>query len=412
MRASGAAAAAGRASALGAVTLPSAEAPLSYGRQQLSEADVLAVTAALTSDRLTQGPLVPAFEAELASATGAAAAVAVANGTLALELAYAALGVGPGARVVVPANTFLATATTAVRLGATVEFVDVEPATGNLDVDALERLFARDATPDLVVPVHFAGLPCDMQRLLELKRAFGFALVEDAAHALGARYRADGRWWRPGEHPEVEAATLSFHPVKAITTAEGGAVLTAHADLAHDVRLLRSHGVDAASPRGRDERYFAPMVALGTNARLSELHAALGRTQLARLNDFRAQRARLAACYRETLGTLGRGDVVPLCAGDATREHAWHLFVVHVDPSVRDELRERLAARGVGTQVHYHPVPYQPWFARRRSDRSFDAAERHARSAISLPLHPGLDPADVRGVCVTLVELLDEVAPR
>ncbi|MFT7543209.1 MAG: perosamine synthetase [Gammaproteobacteria bacterium] len=359
-----------------AVEAPAPEV-LSYGRQLLDEEDIAAVVAALRSDFLTQGPTVARFEAGLCEVTGAQNAIAVANGTLALEVAYGALGVGPGARVLVPANTFVATATAAERLGATVEFIDVELETGNLDLAALARRLAKGPTPDLVVPV-------------QLKRSFGFAIVEDAAHALGARYFEGSRWWSPGEHPEVAAAVYSFHPVKPITSAEGGAVMTPDATLAERVRLLRGQGIDGESARREGHLHYAPMVALGTNARLSELHAALGLSQLAKLNRFRTRRAEIAARYRRELF-----GVTLLEEGDDTQEHAWHLFVIQVDPELRDPLRAALLEKGVGTQVHYHPVPYQPWFQRRNPEVEVPVALEHAESALSLPLHPGLTEEQV-----------------
>lgn len=375
---------------------------LSYGRPCLDEEDRAAVLEVLKGTWLTQGPTLARFEAGLCEATGAGHAVGVANGTLALELAYAAVGVGPGTRVLVPANTFLATASAAERLGAQVEFVDVERTTGNLDLAALARRLETGPTPDLVVPVHFAGLPCEMALLLELKRAFGFGLIEDASHALGARYREGGRWWHPGEHPEIEAATFSFHPVKPVTSGEGGAILTPAADVATRARVLREHGVDrtANQPRsttsvltGREIEVppdFAPMVALGTNGRLSEMHAALGLSQLGKLARFRERRAQIAARYRAELQ-----GVETLEPGDAQREHAWHLFVVHVPSAIRDLLRAHLLERGIGTQVHYHPVPAQPWYARSHDESAFEVAVQHGATAISLPLHPGLTDEDV-----------------
>ena len=384
--------------------------PLGYGRQSIDEADVAAVVRALRSEHLTQGPEVERFEEGLRAATGAAHAVAVANGTAALHLANLALGVGPASRAVTSPNTFLATATASAMCGATTGFVDVERATGNLDPERLAEWIERHGAPDVVTAVHFAGLPCDMERLIELKRRHGFRLIEDAAHALGASYRAGGRTWRAGEHPEVDATCLSFHPVKHVTTGEGGAVLCADPRLAERLRRLRSHGIDrtsgalpfdGAGPPAPP--WFGPMTELGWNYRLSDLHAALGRSQLGKLARFLARREDLALRYRALLA----GKVELLAAGDETRRHAWHLFVVRVPAERRDGLMARLARRGIGTQLHYYPVPMQPWFRGRGPAPALPEAERHARSSLSLPLHPGLGAADQERVAVALLEELE-----
>jgi len=409
------------ASAPNRTSLPRA---LGYGRQQIDESDVQAVVEVLRSDFLTQGPAVERFEEALCGATGAPYAVACSSGTAALSLANLALDVGEGREVVTSPNTFLASATATLHCGGAIDFVDVDPTDGNLDLERLERRLEEGRVPWAVTAVHFAGLPCDMERLLGLKRRFGFRLIEDAAHALGARYRADGRWWRVGEHPEVEATCLSFHPLKAITTAEGGAVLTADAEIARRVRLGREHGIDRAAsvdpfgkgaPAGGAGRasWFAPMVSLGWNHRLSDLQAALGTSQLARLERFLARRAELAAAYELELAAALPFALEPPHPGDAEREHAWHLYCARVAPEARDRVMARLAEAGVRTQVHYVPVPLHPWFRERFGGR-FDAesvrAREHALRAISLPLHPGLERSDVERVVGTLAGALEEAA--
>lgn len=369
---------------------------IGYGRHSIDASDLAAVEAVLRGETLTQGPAVPAFERALEAATGAPHAVAVANGTCALHLAYHALGVGPGRDLLTTANTFLATATAAQMCGAEVEFVDVDPRTGNLDLEALERRLAQGPVPHVVTAVHFAGLPCDMEWLLALKRRHDFLLVEDAAHALGARYRVDGRWYRVGEHPEVDATILSFHPVKHVTTAEGGAVLVKSEALAARLRRLRSHGTDPASgltpfgEEGPKPAWFNPMLELGFNYRLTDLQAALGQSQLARLPAFLDERRAQAARYRSALEGF---EFLESGAERGDREHAWHLFVVRCEAEQRDALLAHLHGHGVRAQVHYYPVPLQPWFRERRGGGSFPGALEHARRALSLPLYPGLGTA-------------------
>ena len=368
---------------------------LSYGKQCLDEDDFAAVRAVLESDYLTQGPAVRRFEEDLVRLGGAPHAVAVANGTVALELAYAALGVGPGSRVWTSANTFLASATAAVRRGGDVRFLDVEPRAGLIDPDEARARLESGERVDVLTVVHFAGRIAPMGEWIELKRRFGFRLVEDACHSFGARYSFEGRRWGPGEHPEVDAATLSFHPVKPVTTAEGGAVLTADETLADRLRLLACHGIDRTSserPFGGSEdepapAWWLPMVRLGTNARLSDVHAALGSSQLSKLDRFLSRRREIAAVYREALADASDRWQV-LDPGDDEHEHAWHLFCLRVDPEERPRLWDHLVERGILPQLHYYPVPLQPWFRERLPERSYPNAEFHARSSLSLPIYP------------------------
>jgi len=369
---------------------------IGYGRHSIDESDLAAVAAVLRGDTLTQGSAVPAFERALEAVTGAPHAIAVANGTCALHLAYHALGVGPGRALLTTANTFLATATAAQMCGAEVGFVDIDPRTGNLDLELLERRLARGPVPHVVTVVHFAGLPCDMERILALKRRHDFLLVEDAAHALGARYQIDGRWFRVGEHPEIDATILSFHPVKHVTTAEGGALLVKDEALAARLRRLRSHGTDPSStltPFGQEgprPAWFNPMLELGFNYRLTDMQAALGTSQLARLPAFLKERRTLAARYHAALEGF---EFLASGAERGDREHAWHLFVVRCPEGERDPLLAHLHAHGVRAQVHYYPVPLQPWFRERGGGGTFAGALEHARRSLSLPLFPGLGEA-------------------
>ena len=381
--------------------------PIGYGRQFVDREDVAAVVEVLESDFLTQGPQLPRFEGLLADATGAKHVVAVANGTAALHLAYAALGVGPGDLVVTTANTFLGTASAALHCGAEVEFLDIDPVTANLSLDALEARLEAGPPPAVVCVVHFAGLPVQMERVIALKRRFGFFLVEDAAHALGARYRVDGEMYGVGAHPEVDACCLSFHPVKHVTTGEGGAVLATSDQLAARVRRLAAHGIDPSSSdpppgwEGAKPPWHKPMVELGFNYRLSELHAALGASQLTKLPAFLARRREIASIYHERL----EGFRLPH-PGDLDREHAWHLFVVGVEGD-RDQLLAELVQRKIFCQLHYFPVPLQPYFRARYGPKRDDGGDyphalAHAKHAISLPIHTGLAEGELDRVIYAL----------
>ena len=374
---------------------------IGYGRQTIDELDVEAVVAVLRGDWLTQGPNVRAFEAALESATQAKHAVAVSSGTAALHLALLALAIGPGDLVVTTANTFLASATAALMCGAEVEFSDVEKLSGNLDPVALERRLASGPPVAAVVAVFFAGAACDMGRILKLKQRYGFRLVIDACHALGGTADIDGRCYELGELPGVDAVTLSFHPVKHITTGEGGALLFDNEEAAARARRLREHGLQRGGQRRpfgdstEAPPWFAYVEELGFNYRLSDLQAALGVSQLARLSEFVEARRRIARRYDAELVGCRKPALTP--------GHAWHLYVVHVEQNQRDQLMKWLSEGGIGTQLHYYPVPLQPLFADRESAsadplRDFANAVEHARTAISLPIYPSLSDDDVERV--------------
>lgn len=378
------------------------DAPLGYGHQSIDSSDRAAVEGVLHSSHLTQGPAVAAFESSLCRATGARAAVATCNGTAALHLAMLVSGVGPGGLVWTSANTFLASATSAAMCGARIEFVDIELASGNVDLRRLAGMLAAGPVPDVLVVTHFAGRSCDMEALVALKQRYGFKLIVDAAHALGARPTWGGQQWGLAEHKQIDAVCLSFHPVKSITTGEGGAYLTGDRELGERARRLASHGVERR-PRedpfpglggtgGSPPHWYAPMVQLGYNYRMSDLQAALGNSQLARLDSFVEQRRSLAERYDAGLKPF---DEVKRPALEP--EHAWHLYHVRVPAAARDELMAWLADGGIHTQLHYYPLPLMPWFRARdpeRGEEQFPMAVEHARTAISLPLYPDLSESD------------------
>ncbi len=380
---------------------------IGYGRQTIEAVDREAVASVLKSDWLTQGPGVPEFEAALCHATGAEHAIALSSGTAALHLALLALDIGPGDRVVTSANTFLASATSALMCGAEAEFVDIDPRDGNLDVALLEQRLETGPPVAAVVAVYFAGAACDLAALLVLKQRFGFRLVIDACHALGGTTSLDGEARRVGELTGVDAVTLSFHPVKHVTTGEGGAILCADQKLAERTRRLREHGLC----RGGADRpfadssttppWFASASELGFNYRLNDLQAALGTSQLERLDSFVAARKRIAARYNAELVGCEKPAQSP--------GHAWHLYVVHVESESRDERMAWLREGGIGTQLHYYPVPLQPLFrdaphADADPERTFAKAVAHARGAISLPIYPSLSDEDVERVIAAFAD--------
>jgi len=368
-----------------------------YGRQDISEADVQAVVDALRSDFLTQGPAVPAFEEAVAAYCGARHAVAVNSGTSALHLACLALGVGPGDRVWTSAITFVASANCARYCGADVEFVDIDPRTYNLGVEPLARKLAQAEAagrlPKVVIPVHLCGQPCELAEIRRLGDRYGFAVIEDASHAIGARYR--GAPVGAGRHSDI--TVFSFHPVKTITTGEGGMALTADAQLAGRMRRLRSHGIarDAADmEHAADGPWYYEQIELGFNYRMTDIQAVLGLSQMKRLDEFVARREQIARRYDAMLA--GLPVTVPWQHPDG--QSGRHLYVVRLASreckKSHRAVFEAMRAAGIGVNLHYIPVYRQPYYERCGFDRAdFPEAERYYGEALSLPLYPTLSEA-------------------
>jgi UDP-4-amino-4,6-dideoxy-N-acetyl-beta-L-altrosamine transaminase len=367
-----------------------------YSRQDIDADDIAAVTAVLRSEYLTQGPAVAAFEQAFARRHAAAHAVAVCNATAGLHLACLALGAGPGRRVWTSPNSFLASANCARYCGAEVDFVDIDPRTRNLSVaalaDKLERAAARGTLPDIVIPVDFAGLPCDLREIRALADRHGFRILQDASHATGAVYLG-----QPVGSAHADATVFSFHAVKVVTTAEGGVVTTPDAGLARRLQLLRSHGMTregAELQQAPEGPWVYEQQLLGFNYRLTDLQAALGSAQLRRLDAMHARRAALADRYDRLLGGLPL--ILPPRLPDRTS--AWHLYAVEIDEArtgrTRAQVFEALREARIGVNVHYIPIHTQPYYAAlgfRRGD--FPMAERYYARALSLPLYPALDAA-------------------
>jgi UDP-4-amino-4,6-dideoxy-N-acetyl-beta-L-altrosamine transaminase len=365
-----------------------------YGRQSLDQADIDAVVAVLQSDWLTQGPTIERFEAAMAERCEAGFGIAVSNATAALHIACLAAGLGEGDALWTSPNTFLASANCGRYCGADVDFVDIDPLTWNLDVNALEhKLRAAERIgklPKVLVAVAFSGQSCDMRAIAELARTYGFIVIEDASHAVGARYA--GRPVGCGEFADM--TVFSFHPVKIITTGEGGLVLTNRPELAERLRRLRSHGMTrdlAQMDEPSHGPWYYQQVELGFNYRITDMQAALGLSQLGKLDGFLARRRELAARYQQLLADLP----LDLPTAQADAESAWHLYVVRLQTQrlavSHREVFEGLRAAGVGVNVHYIPVHLQPYYR----DLGFIAgdfpeAEAYYAQAISLPLFPAM----------------------
>jgi perosamine synthetase len=362
-----------------------------YGRQSVDDEDVAAVVAILRSDFLTTGPAIAAFEASLAEAAHAAHAVALNSGTAALHAMYFAVGIGRDDEVITSPLTFAATANAALYLGAAVKFADVEQDTGNLDPEAVEaQLTSRTRA---IVAVDYAGQPADYGALRDVASNHGIALLADAAHSLGAldQGRAVGTL--------ADASALSFHPVKPITTGEGGAVVTNDASIARRVAQFRTHGItrDPAEMDRDEGPWYYEQQELGFNYRLTDVQAALGRSQLARLTDFIARRRTIAARYDAAFADLDRIELPKVRDGV---EPGWHLYVVMVrDARRRRAFFDRLTELGLGVQVHYIPVYHHPFYRRLgyTGDSCPVAEDRYARS-VTIPLFPAMTDEAVEAV--------------
>lgn len=378
-----------------------------YGRQDITDEDIAAVEAVLRSDFLTQGPAVPGFERALATYCGAAHGVAVSSATAALHIACLALKLGPGDRLWTSPNTFVASANCGLYCGAEVDFVDIDPQTYNMSVAALEAKLleaaAENRLPKVVIPVHFAGQSCEMREIHALGQRYGFRIIEDASHAVGGRYLGEPI----GNCRYSDITVFSFHPVKIITTAEGGMALTNDTKLAAQMERLRSHGITrepAMMSWESEGPWYYQQIELGYNFRMTDLQAALGHSQLQRLDDYVTRRHSIAARYDEAFEGLPL--TVPHQHPDS--RSALHLYPIHLtDVAARRQVFEALRSKGVGVNVHYIPVHTQPHYRElgfRVGD--FPTSERYYAGAISLPMFPTLIIAQQDEVIATLKGLL------
>ncbi|HIK35522.1 MULTISPECIES: UDP-4-amino-4,6-dideoxy-N-acetyl-beta-L-altrosamine transaminase [unclassified Thermosynechococcus] len=381
-----------------------------YGRQDITPEDIAAVIEVLQSDWLTQGPKIPEFEAALASYCGARYAIVVSSATAALHLACIAAGLKGGDRLWTSPITFVASANCGLYCGATVDFVDIDPHTYNLSVSALaaklELAQTQGTLPKIVIPVHLAGQSCEMAALAELAQTYGFTLIEDASHAIGGQYRG-----RPIGCCEFSTmAVFSFHPVKIITTGEGGAILTNDPDLYQKLIRLRSHGITRDPQQMVSDSHgpwYYQQLELGFNYRMTDLQAALGLRQLQRLDLFVERRRFLAQRYHQYLADLPL--TLPFQHPD-TRS-SWHLYIIRLK---RDQIQtshrevfEALRALGIGVNLHYIPVHTQPYYQQLGFQwGDFPNAEAYYQEAISLPLYYGLTLAQQDQVIQALKQVL------
>ncbi|QMW14234.1 UDP-4-amino-4,6-dideoxy-N-acetyl-beta-L-altrosamine transaminase [Pseudoalteromonas sp. MT33b] len=383
-----------------------------YGKQSITAEDINAVVEVLKSDFLTQGPQVPAFEKSLMDATGAHYALAVNSATSALHIACLALELGQGDVLWTTPVTFVASANCGLYCGATVDFVDIDPQTYNLCPTALEAKLQRakvsGTLPKVLVAVHLCGQPCDMKAIHALSREYGFKVIEDASHAIGGRYKSQPI----GACEYSDITVFSFHPVKIVTTAEGGAALTNDKALADKMALYRSHGItrdEALMENPSHGGWYYEQVDLGFNYRMTELQAALGVSQMSRLESFVAARHQLANRYNEKLAHL------PITLPYQLPEtySGLHLYVIRLNLSAitksHKQVFDELRAAGIGVNLHYIPVHLQPYYQRMGFNvGDYPEAERYYAEAISIPMFHGMTHEQQDDVVKQLTAVLSE----
>lgn len=382
-----------------------------YGRQEIIQADLDAVVDVLQSNYLTQGPVVPAFESEVARYCGSRHAVAVNSATSALHIACLALGVGKGDLVWTSPITFVASANCALYCGAMVDFVDIDPYTYNLSVERLaEKLVLAEKAgnlPKIVIPVHLCGQACDMAGIYELGQRYGFKIIEDASHAIGGRYKHEPI----GNCRYSDITVFSFHPVKIITTGEGGMAVTNESTLANRMRLLRSHGISTAPEdmhkRSKDEIWNYQQIELGFNYRMTEMQAALGLSQLGRLNSFVEKRHSIARRYDNEL----KGLPIETQWQHLDSYSSFHLYSIRIKKDKRDstqrDVYSTLQAAAINVNLHYIPVYRQPFYEAMGFKEGYcPESERYHKEALSIPIYPTLTDSEQDKVIRKLNEAL------
>ena len=404
---------------------------ISYSRQNISQEDINAVCSVLRSDWLTQGSKVREFEDALCHQTGAKHCVVVCNGTVALHLSCLALGLGPGQVGLTSPISFMASANCIAYCGGTPDFADIDPKTLCLSPEKVEEYCKTGRIPKVVIPVCFAGVPAELPCLKRLSAQYGFQLIEDAAHAIGSNYKFEGKKYNCGSCAHTDMAIFSFHPVKTITTGEGGAILTNDDDLASKLRLLANHGVQRdpshftnkefasalGPPTSNHYTWYHEMQILGYNGRLTDIQCALGLSQLKRLNEFKVRRQEIVREYNEAFKDLEKKQLVTLPPWPENTDPCYHIYTLRVGPACaisRDELLIKLREKGISCQVHYIPIYRQPFY-RKRFDyptEHFPEAEEFFFRCLSLPFYPEMDEETIHYVIGSVETLLSSGGSR
>lgn len=376
-----------------------------YGKQEITSEDIEQIVKVLKSDFLTQGPMVPKFENKISEFTSVEYVTAVNSATSALHIACLALGVQEGDYVWTVPNTFVASANCALYCGAKVDFVDIDPVTANLSVDLLKQKLSlakrSGVLPKVVIPVHLSGEPCNMAAIKDLSTEYGFKIIEDASHAIGGFYY--GRAIGSCEYSDV--TIFSFHPVKIVTSGEGGAALTKCPELDQRLKLLRSHGI--TRDKGlmhypSDDAWYYEQVDLGFNYRMTDIHATLGVSQLTRLTEYVDKRHEIAKIYDEEFNETN----IKKPFRNPSNKSAMHLYIAQVDPEKHNHIFHSLRKKNVGVNLHYIPVHIQPYYRKLGFDwGDFPNSETYYKKAISLPIFPSLSEDKQRYVISTLKSL-------
>lgn len=393
-----------------------------YGRQSIDDEDIDSVCYVLRSDWLTQGPKVKEFEDALCERCGANHCILVANGTTALQLSCLAMDVSPGKIGLTSPISFMASANCIVHCGGKADFVDIDSGTLCISPDKVEEYCKDVRVPDVVIPVDFAGIPAELPRLKELSETYGFRIIEDAAHAIGSTYEYEKGQYACGSCAHSDMAVFSFHPVKTITTGEGGAVLTNNSHLAEKVRLLANHGIQRnpskfSKPKSQipnpqsPPAWYHEMQVLGFNSRITDIQCALGLSQLKRIDIFKAGRQEIVRKYNRALADLAERQIVIIPPWPEDTDPCFHLYTLRLGSHCnidRDDLFNKLREKGIYGQVHYIPIYRQPFYQNSFSlkiDR-FPETEKYFATCLSLPLYPDMDDETFRYIIDTLLSFL------
>jgi UDP-4-amino-4,6-dideoxy-N-acetyl-beta-L-altrosamine transaminase len=380
-----------------------------YGRQSISDDDIKAVVDVLKSDYLTQGPVVPEFEKSICKYTGASYAVAVNSGTSALHIACLSLGLGKGDWLWTSSISFVASANCGIYCGARVDFIDIDPITWNISIDKLKHklIYAKthNKLPKIIVVVHLSGLPCDLAEIYKLSKEYGFYVIEDACHAIGSRYNNNNI----GSCKYSDITVFSFHPVKVMTTGEGGMATTNIINLANKMRILRTHGITRdpdLMTHDPDGEWYYQQIDLGFNYRMTDIAAALGISQLLRLDSNIKKRHEIVRFYNKALSSLP----LMLPYSDVSRYSSCHLYIVRIKNKKKlySEIFELLTNFGIGVNKHYIPIHTQPFyknFGFKSGD--FPESESYYREAISLPIFPDLTKKEQESVISAVSKALE-----
>ena len=380
-----------------------------YGRQSIDKRDIEATCKILMSDWLTQGPIVEKFETELASFCGVKYAVLVSSGTAALHIAAIAAGIKTGDEVIVPPLTFVATANAVLYAGGTPKFVDIKALSGNIDPNEIDKLITKKTKA--IFPVHYAGFPCDMEKIHKIAKRNKLMVIEDACHALGSEYKFKGSWIKAGSCKHSDMAILSFHPVKHITTGEGGAVLTNDKKLYLKLKALRTHGIYKDEKMNKKHGpWYYEMRDCGFNYRITDFQCALGLTQLKKIKQFVRRRREIAGFYYKAFKNNPYFDVIEEGKHEKSSYHLFPILLKGKYKKKRKSVFNKLRESGLGVQVHYIPVYHQPFYRKLGYKKGICAkCEDFYSSEISIPMFPGMTNNDVSLVIKKIFKALKEV---